>query len=89
MTDYQSYVSQLQKQSLSAMHEVGEVQAKLLEAVRTVPTTFGDTLPSATEIAEKSFDFATQVHNVQWDIALKLVNAARVTPPKAASKRAA
>jgi hypothetical protein len=89
MTDYQGYVTQLQTQYLSAMQDVAEVQAKLLEAVRTVPTTTEDSLPSANEIVEKSFDFATQVLDAQRDITLRLINADRETQPKAAAKKSA
>jgi hypothetical protein len=89
MTDYQGYVTQLQTQYLSAMQDVAEVQAKLLEAVRTVPTTTEDSLPSANEIVEKSFDFATQVLDAQRDITLRLINAGSETQPKAAPKKSA
>ena len=39
MTDYQTYVTDLQKQFLTAIQKVGEVQAKLFEAVRDMPAT--------------------------------------------------
>ena len=39
MADYQSYVTDLQKQFLTAIQKVGEVQAKLYEAVRDMPAT--------------------------------------------------
>ena len=89
MNDYQGYISRVQTQYLSAVQEVGEVQAKLLEAVRAVPTKAGEGLPSATEVVETSFEFATQLLDAQRDIALRLVDAAGVTPAKAPAKKAA
>jgi soluble cytochrome b562 len=87
MSDYQGYVGQLQKQYLSAIQELGEVQAHLFEAVRTVASTTEDHVPSATETVEKSFGFATDIVAAQRDIALRLVDAGRVTPTKAARKQ--
>jgi hypothetical protein len=89
MTDYQGYITQLHRQYLSAIQEAGETQAKLLEALRTVPTTSQGSQPSTTEIVDQSFGFATQVLHAQRDITLRLINPAPGTRPKAAGKQAA
>ncbi len=88
MTDYESYINQLQKQFLTAMHTLGETQAKLIEAVRAVPTPeIGR--PNPSEFVEKSFDFVTQVLDTQKDVTLRLIKAAGVTPAKTGAKQAA
>ncbi|MGA7987136.1 MAG: hypothetical protein WCB51_01920 [Candidatus Dormiibacterota bacterium] len=88
MTDYETSIDQLQKQFLTAMHTVGETQAKLIEAVRAVPAPeIGR--PNPTEIVEKSFDFVTQVLDAQKDMTLRLIKATGVTPAKTAAKQAA
>lgn len=88
MTDYESYVTQLQKQFLTAMQTAGETQAKLIEAVRAVPTPeIGR--PNPAELVEKSFDFATQVLDAQKDMTLRLIKATGATPAKTAAKQAA
>jgi hypothetical protein len=89
MTDYQVYITQLHRQYLSSLQDVGETQAKLFEALRTVPTTSQDSLPSATEIVKESFGFASHVLDAQRDITLRLINPAPGTRPKAAGKQAA
>jgi hypothetical protein len=88
MTDYESYVTQLQKQFLTAMQTVGETQAKLIEAVRAVPTPeIGR--PNTAEFVERSFDFVTQVIDTQKDVTLRLMKATNVTPAKTGAKQAA
>ena len=88
MSDYESYVTQLQKQFLTAMQTVGETQAKLIEAVRAVPTPEVGR-PNTAELIEKSFGFATQVLDAQKEMTLRLVKAAGATPVKTAAKQAA
>ena len=88
MTDYESYINQLQKQFLTAMHTVGETQAKLIEAVRAVPAPeIGR--PNPSEFVEKSFEFVTQVLDAQKDMTLRLIKATGVTPAKTGVKQAA
>jgi hypothetical protein len=88
MSDYESYITQLQKQFLTAMQTVGETQAKLIEAVRAVPTPeIGR--PNTAELIEKSFGFATQVLDAQKEMTLRLVKAAGATSVKTAAKQAA
>jgi hypothetical protein len=88
MSDYESYITQLQKQFLTAMQTAGETQAKLIEAVRAVPTPeIGR--PNTTEFVEKSFDFVTQVLDTQKDMALRLIKATGATPVKTGAKQAA
>ena len=82
MTDYQTYVTDLQKQFLTAIQKVGEVQAKLIEAVRDVPATLESGQVTPAEMVEKSFEFATQVLDTQRDLTLRLINAAGGTPVK-------
>jgi len=91
MTDYQTYVTDLQKQFLVAVHKVGEVQAKLIEAVRDVPSTLEGGQVTPAEMVEKSFDFATQMLDTQRDMTIRLMNAAGGTPTKTrpAAKQAA
>jgi hypothetical protein len=89
MTQYESYITDLQTQFLSALHTVGETQAKLIEAVRSVPTTIENGQPSTTELVEKSFDFVTQVLDAQKDMTLRLIKATAVKPVKTAAKHAA
>ena len=79
MTDYQTYVTQLQKQFLTAMQTVGEIQAKLIEAVRDVPHARDRARPNPAEFVEKSFDFVTQVLDAQKDMTLRLIKATGVT----------
>jgi hypothetical protein len=88
MTEYQTYIAHLQKQFLNAMQNVGETQAKLIEAVRAVPTTI-ENGPSPAEYVEKSFDFVNQVLDAQKDMTLRLIKANGVTPAKTAAKQAA
>ena len=76
MTDYQTYVTDLQKQFLTAIQKVGEVQAKLFEAVRDVPATLESGQATPAEMVEKSFDFATQVLDNQRDMTLRLIGVA-------------
>ena len=71
MTDYQTHVTDLQKQFLAAMQKVGEVQAKLIEAVRDVPATLESGQLTPAELVEKSFDFATQVLDTQRELTLR------------------
>lgn len=88
MSDYESYITQLQKQFLTAMQTVGETQAKLIEAVRAVPTPeIGR--PNTAEFIEKSFGFATQVLDAQKEMTLRLIKAAGVSPVKTGAKQAA
>jgi septation ring formation regulator EzrA len=88
MTEYESYVANLRKQFLNAMENVSETQAKLIEAVRAVPTT-SENLPSPAEYVERSFDFFTQVLAAQKDATLRLIKASGVTPAKTAAKQTA
>jgi hypothetical protein len=87
MTEYETYVANLRKQFLNAMENVSETQAKLIEAVRAVPTT-PENLPSPAEYVERSFDFFTQVLAAQKDATLRLIKANGVTPAKTAAKQA-
>jgi hypothetical protein len=82
MAEYQTYVTDLQKQFLAAIQKVGEVQAKLFEAVRDVPATLESGQLTPAELVEKSFDFATQVLETQRDMTLRLISAAAGTPAK-------
>jgi hypothetical protein len=82
MTDYQTNVTDLQKQFLTAIQKVGEVQAKLFEAVRDMPATLESGQVTPVEMVEKSFDFATQVLDTQRDITLRLLTAVGGTPTK-------
>ncbi len=82
MADYETYVTDLQKQFLTAIQKVGEVQAKLFEAVRDVPATLESGQLTPAELVEKSFDFATQMLDTQRDLTLRLISAAGVTPVK-------
>jgi hypothetical protein len=82
MTDYQTNVTDLQKQFLTAIQKVGEVQAKLFEAVRDMPATLESGQVTPAEMVEKSFDFATQVLDTQRDITLRLLTAVGGTPTK-------
>jgi hypothetical protein len=88
MTDYQTPVANLQKQFLNAMETAGETQAKLIEAMRAVPTNL-ENVPTPAEYVERSYDFFTQVLDAQKDLTLRLVKASGVTPAKTAAKRAA
>jgi hypothetical protein len=89
MTDYQTYITQLQKQFLTAMQTVGDSQAKLVEAVRNVPASTEIKQPSPAEVVEQSFDFVTQVLDAQRDMTLRLIKATGFTPAKAGAKQAA
>jgi hypothetical protein len=89
MTEYQNYVTQLQKQFLTAMQTVGESQAKLIEAVRAVPPSAEIKQPSPTDVVEQSFDFVTQVLDAQRDMTLRLIKATGVTSAKTGTKQAA
>lgn len=82
MAEYQTYVTDLQKQFLAAIQKVGEVQAKLIEAVRDVPATLESGQLTPAELVERSFDFATQVLDTQRDMTLRLIDAAGGTPTK-------
>ena len=82
MADYETYVTDLQKQFLTAIQKVGEVQAKLIEAVRDVPANLESGQVTPAEMVEQSFDFATQVLDTQRDLTLRLINAAGATPVK-------
>lgn len=82
MTDYQTHVTDLQKQFLAAIQKAGEVQAKLFEAVRDMPATLESGQVTPAEMVEKSFDFAAQVLDTQRDMTLRLINAAGGTPTK-------
>ena len=82
MADYETYVTDLQKQFVTAIQKVGEVQAKLFEAVRDVPATLESGQLTPAELVEKSFDFATQMLDTQRDLTLRLISAAGVTPAK-------
>ncbi len=76
MADYQTYVTDLQKQFLAAIQKVGEVQAKLIEAVRDVPATLESGQVTPAEMVEKSFEFTTQVLDTQRELTLRLISAA-------------
>jgi hypothetical protein len=89
MADSQTYVTDLQKQFLAAIQKVGEVQAKLFEAVRDVPATLESGQLTPAELVERSFDFATQVLVTQRDMTLQLINAAGGAPTKTKSKQSA
>ena len=89
MAEYQTYVTDLQKQFLAAIQKVGEVQAKLIEAVRDVPATLESGQLTPAELVERSFDFATQVLVTQRDMTLQLINAAGGTSTKTKSKQPA
>jgi hypothetical protein len=89
MADYQTYVTDLQKQFLDAIQKVGEVQAKLIEAVRDVPASLEGGQLTPAELVEKSFDFATQVLDTQRDMTLRLLNATGGTPTKTRGKQPA
>jgi hypothetical protein len=89
MAEYQTYVADLQKQFLAAIQKVGEVQAKLFEAVRDVPATLESGQLTPAELVERSFDFATQVLVTQRDMTLQLINAAGGTSTKTKSKQPA
>lgn len=67
---------------------MGEVQAKLIEAVRDVPATLESGQLTPAELVERSFDFATQVLVTQRDMTLQLINAAAGTSTKTKSKQA-
>ena len=67
---------------------MGEVQAKLIEAVRDVPATLESGQLTPAELVERSFDFATQVLVTQRDMTLQLINAAGGTSTKTKSKQA-
>ena len=82
MADYETYVTDLQKQFLTAIQKVGEVQTKLFEAVRDMPATLESGQLTPVEMVEKSFDFATQMLDTQRDMTLRLINAAAGTPTK-------
>jgi hypothetical protein len=88
MTEYQTYVATLQKQFLTAMENAGETQAKLIEAVRAMPTNL-ENVPTPAEYVERSFGFFTQVLDAQKDVALRLIKASGVTPAKPTAKQAA
>jgi hypothetical protein len=88
MTEYQTSVANLQKQFLNAMETAGETQAKLIEAVRAVPTDL-ENVPTPAEYLERSFGFFAQVLDAQKDVALRLIKASGVTPAKTAAKQAA
>ena len=89
MTEYQTYITQLQKQFLTAMHTASESQAKLIEAVRAVPAGGEINQPSTSEVIEQSFDFVTQMIDAQRDMTLRLIKATGVTPAKTGVKQAA
>ena len=89
MADYQTYVTDLQKQFLTAIKKVGEVQAKLYEAVRDMPATVESGQVTPAEMVEKSFDFATQMLDTQRDMTLRLINAAGGTATKARTAKQA
>jgi len=89
MTDYQNYITQLQKQFLTAMHTVSESQAKLIEAVRAVPAGSEIKQPSTSEVIEQSFDFVTQMVDAQRDMTLRLVKATGINAAKTGVKQAA
>ena len=82
MTDYQTHVTDLQKQFLAAAQKVGEIQVKLIEAVRDVPANLESGQLTPAEMVEKSFDFATQMLDTQRDMTVRLMNAAGGTATK-------
>ncbi|HXC79662.1 MAG TPA: hypothetical protein VNU19_21725 [Candidatus Acidoferrum sp.] len=88
MADYQTYVTDLQNQFLAAIQKVGEVQAKLIEAVRDVPATLESGQLTPAELVEKSYNFATQVLDTQREMTLRLINAAGGTSTKTRAKQA-
>ena len=88
MAEYQTYVTDLQNQFLAAIQKVGEVQAKLIEAVRDVPATLESGQVTPAELVERSYNFATQVLDTQREMTLRLINAARGTPTKTRAKQA-
>jgi hypothetical protein len=88
MTENQTSVTDLQKQFLAAIQKVGEVQAKLIEAVRDVPATLESGQLTPAELVERSFTFATQVLETQRDMTLRLINAAGGTSTKTRAKPA-
>ncbi len=83
MAEYQTYVTDLQKQFLAAIQKVGEVQTKLFEAVRDMPATLESGQLTPAELVEKSFDFATQLLDAQRDMTLRLMSADGGAPTKA------
>ena len=87
MTDYETSVASLQKQFLNAMETAGETQAKLIEAIRAVPTNL-ENVPTPAEYVERSFGFFTQVLDAQKELTLRLIKAGGVTPTKTAAKQA-
>ena len=86
MAEYQTYVTDLQNQFLAAIQKVGEVQAKLIEAVRDVPATLESGQVTPAELVERSYNFATQVLDTQREMTLRLINAAGGTPTKTRAK---
>jgi hypothetical protein len=88
MAEYQTYVTDLQNQFLAAIQKVGEVQAKLIEAVRDVPATLESGQVTPAELVERSYNFATQVLDTQREMTLRLINAAGGTPTKTRAKQA-
>jgi hypothetical protein len=88
MADYQTYVTDLQNQFLTAIQKVGEVQAKLIEAVRDVPATLESGQLTPAELVERSYNFATQVLDTQREMTLRLINAAGGTSTKTRPKQA-
>jgi len=88
MTENQTSVTDLQKQFQAAIQKVGEVQAKLFEAVRDVPATLESGQLTPAELVERSFTFATQVLDTQRDMTLRLINAAGGTSTKTRAKPA-
>ena len=82
MAEYQTYMTDLQKQFLTAIQKVGEVQAKLFEAVRDMPANLESGQMTPAELVEKSFDFATQMLDTQRDMTLRLIHAAGGTSTK-------
>ena len=88
MAEYQTYVTDLQNQFLAAIQKVGEVQAKLIEAVRDVPATLESGQLTPAELVERSYNFATQVLDTQREMTLRLINAAGGTPTKTRAKQA-
>ncbi|HUZ71257.1 MAG TPA: hypothetical protein VMU65_16245 [Candidatus Saccharimonadales bacterium] len=89
MTDYQNYITQLQKQFLTAMHTIGESQAKLIEAVRAVPVGGEIKQPSTSEVVEQSYDFVIQMIDAQRDMTLRLIKATGLNPAKTGARQAA
>jgi len=83
MTDYETYVTQLPEAVPHRHADLGESQAKLIEAVRAVPASAEIKQPSATEVVEQSFDFRHPgVLDAQRDLTLRLIKATSVTPAK-------